>query len=169
MNKIKVFLVLLLFGLGGLDIYFAIQNPELEANPGLIVLRETMGLGWAWGMIIFMKFLVLAGAAFLLMARQAGSERRLFFALSLVSLLILTQSYGIYTGVRAGISVTEAEEQQGYPLTQVQRQQIAQDTSSVSLVQYNQSVFFLSILPILTANFTFWIFTKLRKDVKIAS
>ena len=164
MNKLRIFLILLLFLLGGVDVYFALQNPELEANPGLIVLRQAMGLGYAWGLIIFMKFLILSFSALLVATKEFKSPGRFFFVLSLVILLIISQGYGIYTGIRASTSVTEVEDSQGYPLTQVQKQKITQDTSSVSLVQYNQSIFFISILPLLVANLSFWVFDKLKKD-----
>lgn len=164
MNKLRIFLILLLFLPGGVDVYFALQNPELEANPGLIVLRQTMGLGYAWGLIIFMKFLILSFSALLIATKEFKSQGRFFFVLSLVTLLIVMQGYAIYTGVRADMSVSEVEENQGHALTIQQKQTIAQESFSVVKVQYTQSIFFISILPLLIANLTFWIYEKLKKD-----
>lgn len=125
MNKLRFILVLLLFLLGSLDVYFALQNPYLEANVGLVMLRETIGIGWGWGLIIFFKFMILIGLAFLLLSKEFRSYRTFFFILSLVSLFMVTQGYAVFTGVRASIDVSELEEQQGHPLTPIQKQEIS--------------------------------------------
>jgi len=151
------------------DTILAIKNSFLELNPVFTLLSGRFGEVFAWILVIFFKFALIASAIFLVNVNKQTykTERKLFFISTLFAFFIIAQMYGVYTGVKADLSVNAIEERDGPISLEVKDMIKIEHTAPYSIKTTPTRSFYIAILPLIISNLAFYIFEKLYPLAKI--
>ena len=160
-----IFVVLIVF-LAIADLLLALKSSFLESNVAIAGLYTTLGPFLTWGIIIVLKFLLVIALIWVVGTQKYRTERYMFFVITLFAFMIIAQGYGTYTGVRGYLQVKDYEEEHG-PFTLEAKDMIRIEVQGDSVKTYPTTTFWISIFPLVIANFSFYIFEKMYPSAKI--